>query len=63
MLMGSSDPSRRRSSRPSRAARSESPQERAERLQRIQQMIADGTYETEARWNAALDQMFASMMK
>jgi hypothetical protein len=63
MLMGSSDPSRRRSSRTSHAARSESPQERAERLRRIQQMIADGTYETEGRWNAALDQMFASMMK
>jgi hypothetical protein len=63
MLMGASDPSRRRPSRASRAAQAESPHERAERLRRIQQMIADGTYETEGRWNAALDQMFASMMK
>jgi len=61
--MGASESRRRSSSRSDRSARSESLQERAERLRRIQQMIADGTYETEERWNTALDRMFASITK
>ncbi|MBA3314539.1 MAG: flagellar biosynthesis anti-sigma factor FlgM [Planctomycetaceae bacterium] len=59
--MDQSTPRRRKASGPRSAARGETPAARAARIERIRQMIDDGTYETEERWEAAVSRMFSQI--